>query len=313
MNKQRIGSLAVILVVTLSLVGLTTNAAASRLAASAPSLGEAANYSVLGATEVTNSGATTANGAVGVSPGTSIDGGITAGGGIHSNDTSAINAKAAALSAFGVLGGQGPGSTIGSDLSGQSLVPGVYTVPGVSLLSGTLTLNGEGVYIFLTSGLQASGSVTLINGARACEVYWHDTSSVNITGSLRGTVIALTSITFGTGASLDGRALALNGNVTLLSNTFTGPSCPAAATDEPVVTDEPTATDAPEADNTTVPAAASTTAPGTTSTLLPAIQNVPSAGGGPIQNEAFPLGMLIIGGFSIIGLYIGVRAYRRTH
>ena len=35
--------------------------------------------------------------------------------------------------------------------------------------------------------------------------------------------MAYTSITFGTGATLNGRALAENGNVTLLTNTITHP------------------------------------------------------------------------------------------
>jgi type VI secretion system secreted protein VgrG len=362
MNKIKLVSLATILVVTLSLVRVTTNVTASRLAASAPNLGDAAGFSVLGATEVTNSGATTANGAVGVSPGTAIDGGITATGGIHSNDPSAIAAKADALAAYGSLGSQGPGSTIGSDLSGQILVPGVYTVPGVSLLSGTLTLNGPGVYIFLTSGFQAGGLLTLTNGARACDVFWHDTSSVNITGSLKGTVIAQTSITFGTGASLDGRALALTGNVTLLANTFSGPSCPAAQIPSATNTTAPEATNttAPEATNTTAPGATNTTAPGATnttapeatnttapgatntiapqaaststpqtastttpginntvvpgSTLIPGVSGPPSTGGAPIQDEAFPWSMvLIVGGFSLMAVFLSIQAYRRYH
>jgi hypothetical protein len=289
MKKQTYLSIAVILVVALSLLGLTIPAAAGSFAASAPGLGEAGAYSVLGATEVTNSGATTMNGAVGVSPGTLIDGGITAGGGVHSNDASAIAAQAAALTAFGSLESQGPGTTIGNDLTGANLVPGVYTVPGTSLLSGELILNGPGVYIFLTSGLQAGGTVTLSNGARACDVFWHDTSSVNVTGSFRGTIIALTSVTFGTGASLDGRALALNGNVTLLSNTFTGPACASA------------------------PVPTATTSGNTTSTLLPGIANLPSTGGAPIQSNNTPLGLMIIAGVSVIVLVLSARAFRRSN
>jgi hypothetical protein len=291
MNRQKLLTITIILVVTLSMAGLSFTVSASQLAATAPGLGEAASYSVLGATEVTNSGATTANQAVGVSPGTVIDGGITAGGGLHNNDASAILAQAAALTAFGNLESQGPGSTIGSDLTGANLVPGVYTVPGVSLLSGELILNGPGVYIFLTGGLQAGGTVTLTNGARACDVYWHDTSSVNVTGAFTGTIIALTSITFGTGATLDGRALALNGNVTLLTNTFSGPGCASA------------------------PLPTETTAPSTeaTATLLPGISNLPSTGGAPIQNDTPPLGLMIAVIFSAVVLALGVRAFRRLN
>ena len=44
-------------------------------------------------------------------------------------------------------------------------------------------------------------------------------------GSFVGTIIANTSITFGDGVKLDGRALALTGNVTLINNSISGPNC----------------------------------------------------------------------------------------
>lgn len=74
-------------------------------AATSPTLGETAAYSVLGASTVTNTGATTTNGDVGVSAGTAITGfppGVV-GGNTHSNDASAIAAQADNLSVFGTL------------------------------------------------------------------------------------------------------------------------------------------------------------------------------------------------------------------
>ena len=55
-----------------------------------------------------------------------------------------------------------------------------------------------------------------------------------------GTVMASTSISMGTGATLEGRALAQTGAVTLIDNTITAPVC-----DVPTPTDTPTETPAP--------------------------------------------------------------------
>jgi len=105
---------------------------------------------------------------------------------------------------------------------------------GSALLPGVLTLNGPGVYIFLATDLTASGSINLINGASACDVFWHIDSGAAITGgAFVGTIIAGTSVTFGNAASLDGRAWALTGNVTLINNSIFGPSCGAAGSTGP--------------------------------------------------------------------------------
>jgi Ice-binding-like len=156
----------------------------------------------------------------------------------------AVNgAEADALTADGALTAQGPGTLAGPNLTGATLVPGVYSV-GAALLPGTLTLSGAGVYIFLvSSSLTTSGSVSLTNGAAACNVFWHVTTNAAITGgAFVGTIIAGTSITVGNAASLNGRALALTGNVTLINNSISGPSCAAAPAATATLTSGSTAT-----------------------------------------------------------------------
>ena len=120
-----------------------------------------------------------------------------------------------------------------ADLGGQTLFAGVYT-GGALQVTGTLTLDAQGdagaVFIFqaASSLTTASGSsVSLINGAGACNVFWQVTSSATLgTGSrMVGTVMALTSIWAGTNASIQGRLLARNGEVTLDSNTFSRATC----------------------------------------------------------------------------------------
>lgn len=192
-----------------------------------PGLGEAGSYSVLGKAGVTNTGDSRLSGNVGADNPASITGFPpgTIGGSLVS--APAVNgAEADAQTAYLALTTSGPGSVVGPDLTGLTLHPGVYSV-GNALLSGELTLDGAGTYIFLmSSGLTSSGDVTLINGASPCDVFWQVTSSAAIVaGSFVGTIIASTSITFGDGVRLDGRALALTGNVTLINNAISGPNC----------------------------------------------------------------------------------------
>ena len=221
---------SLILTFMLSLTGGITQAAP--LAATAPGLGSAAVFSVLGKAGVTNTGNSVLSGNVGAD--SSITGfppGI-AGGQILAPDVNGAEADASTAD-LALTAQAGDATPAGPDLTGATLVPGVYSI-GSALLSGVLTLDGSGVYIFLADALTASGSVSLINGASACNVFWHVTSGAAITGgSFVGTIIAGTSITFGDSASLDGRALALTGNVTLINNAIFGPTCAAVPTETP--------------------------------------------------------------------------------
>jgi hypothetical protein len=99
---------------------------------------------------------------------------------------------------------------------------------------GILTLDAAGdpnaVWVFQGGAdlsVNVGSSVVLTGGAQACNVYWVMTSNAAIGGSANfvGTIMAGTSVTLGTDATLTGRALAANGNVTLLSNTITRPTC----------------------------------------------------------------------------------------
>ena len=67
----------------------------------------------------------------------------------------------------------------------------------------------------------------LVNGAQACNVFWQVGSSATLgtTTDLAGNILALTSITMNNGVTLNGRALARNGAVTLINDTITAPHC----------------------------------------------------------------------------------------
>jgi hypothetical protein len=288
--------ITLIMVVSLSLAGLYYDVAARSPYATAPGLGTAASYSVLGFSEVTNSGPTTLSRGIGVWSGTSISGlaQITVGGATNQGNSAAQQAQADASAAVGNISGQAnSGGSLGA-LDSLTLAPGVYDMGAGSLGGGVLTLNGEGIYIFrASSSLTSSGSVKLINGSRACDVYWYVPTRATLSGgSFVGTIIAGTGITFGTGVHLNGRALAIGGNVTLLSNSITGPSCGPNSN----------LPDNPQPEFSATP------------TLVSAVSGLPNTGGAPLQSESSPwVIFLMIGGFSSLVLVAVLLANRMNH
>ncbi len=205
----------------------------------APSLGAAASFAVLGGSTVTNTGSTVVTGDLGVSPGTAVTGfgPGTVSGTIYSGAGSAAgSAQTANAAAYNNLVAQTcetnlTGTVLGAGVA--TLTPGVYCFDAAAQLTGTLTLDGQGnpnaVFIFKigsTLTTASSSSIVLINGARPCNVFFQVGSSATLgTGTaFRGNILALTSITLNTGASLNGRALAQNGAVTLDTNSISAPS-----------------------------------------------------------------------------------------
>jgi hypothetical protein len=183
----------------------------------------------LAGTAITNTGATTLCGSLGISPGSSITYAamaVTCGGVTDVGDSAAIAAQQALTVAYNYAAGLQNPTPVASELGGQTLNPGLYSV-GAAGLTGTLTLNGAGVYIFeiastLTAG--ASSQVVLVGGATPSNVFWGVGSSATLAGTspFQGIVMAQTSITMDTGATLIGQALAMV-SVTLDTNTITVP------------------------------------------------------------------------------------------
>jgi LPXTG-motif cell wall-anchored protein len=151
-----------------------------------------------------------------------------------------LTAKNNLTTAYTDAAGRTPLTTVPTELGGTTLVAGVYnstsTTFGITAGAGALVLDGQNdpssVFIFQApfsgTGLNVgSGStVSLINGARACNVFWRvDTASINSTATFVGTVMALNSISVANGATIQGRLLARNGNVTLINDTITAPIC----------------------------------------------------------------------------------------
>jgi hypothetical protein len=232
---------AVLAVVTSAVVVALTSTQASALATFVD-LGRADSYAVLAGSATTNTGPSVINGDVGVSPGSSITGfgpPAVVNGTIHSADTEAQNAQTDLIAAYDDAAGQASDGALPPEAGGLTLVPGVYTNSSSVGLTGTLTLDAQGdpdaVWVFQigTTLTTASGSsVSLINGASPCNVFWKVGSSATLGTSTEfvGNILALTSITANTSATIEGRALARNGAVTLDTNTITRPECAAETT-----------------------------------------------------------------------------------
>ena len=221
------------------LINLLLTIGGSMWAQTVPPLGSAQSFAVLGASTVTNAGPTVITGDLGVSPGTAVTGfppGTLTGGTVHGGDPIAATAQADAHTAYNDLLAEPCGTNLSGEILGTSpaavtLAPGVYCFDFAAQLTGTLTLNGNGVYVFQigsTLTTATNSSVVLANGATSGNVFWQVGSSATLgTDSvLVGSVLALVSDTVTDGTSVAGRVFALTGAVTLDTNAIATPAIP---------------------------------------------------------------------------------------
>jgi len=157
-------------------------------------LGSAGDFAVLGASTVTNTGATTLNGNLGVSPGTAITGTgtITLSGAIYTGAPGvAATAQADALAAFDAMGPTsalaaaallttpGTNNLTGDNLGGLTLSAGSGTTSTVTVNSTSTTAT---VYAF-SSSAQLTGKVILNFGGESDQTIVIDTGSTLTTAS----------------------------------------------------------------------------------------------------------------------------------
>lgn len=233
-------------------------------------LGTADPFVVLAGTKATNVGPSVLNGNLGISPGTELEGfGLPAviNGSTHATDHVAAKAQLDLTTAYDTAAGQPvlPANDLsGTDLGGLKLSPGTYRYNAAALLTGALTLDAEGdpnaEFVFQIGSqltTESASSVVLVNAASPCNVYWQVGSSavLGTTTSFQGTLMALTSISLNSKATVVGRMLARNGQVSLIENTLTRPLCATGSTGPPSgETPGGTGTGSPTTPGTTVAA-----------------------------------------------------------
>ena len=245
--SRRAVFLACVLGVTIGALPTVAMAAVTQ-----PRLLSAGNFTVMAASAITNTGATTITGNLAISPNkaSSVTGfppGVVTGAKDEDNAV-AIKAQTDLVTTYKDAAHATPFKNMsGVNLGGKTLTPGVYHFSSSAQLTGTLTLNGEGrsgsLFIFQIGSTLTTATrsrVALIGRANSCNVFWQVTSSATLgtATSFQGNLIALTSITMVTGATIGvggglngGRALARNGALTLDSNIIRPPTgtCPTTA------------------------------------------------------------------------------------
>jgi hypothetical protein len=246
---------------------LTLVSLPSAHAAEAVLLGTADSFAVLAGSGITNTGPTSITGDVGTFPTSDMTGfdSVTLDGEDHGDDAVTQQAKVDLVTAYDQAAGTGPTTAVATELGGLTLTPGVYGNETLGI-TGTLTLDTLGdphaVFIFQadTTLITATDSeVVVLGGGEACNVFWQVGSSATLgtRSHLVGSVLAAMSITATTEATVQGRLLALDGAVTLDTNTLTRATC----------TDVTTTTTGNGSTTSTTAAGGSTSTTGSTGTV----------------------------------------------
>jgi hypothetical protein len=208
-----------------------------------------------------------------------------------------------------------PAETVATALAGRTLVGGAYTAAagGFLTLAGNLTLDADGdsnsVFIIKSPtyiSTAAGSSVTLINGAKASNVFWvtEGYMSMGADARISGNILANGYVTVGAGASVLGRVFSKTSYVLFglsgpgssfgLIGIGTGPtpapspspeetSEPSPEATQPVVTPAPTSTTQPAVP---VPSESPTQSP--IPTQPPAPTQVPTPVPTPVASSAPP-------------------------
>jgi type VI secretion system secreted protein VgrG len=193
--------------------------------ASIVQLNSASSYGLLAKTNIFNTGLTEVHADLGLDSAGGLHGfppGIVHGDTDINNDATQLALDDAhlaydALAAFSYT----------QDLTGLNLArtlnPGIYNFDVTAALTGDLTLDGDGDYVFqigTTFGISTASKIILINGASEQNIFFNigSSSTIGAGAVLKGTFIAQTQINSGAGVDLDGRFIALTDGMTINSN-----------------------------------------------------------------------------------------------
>ena len=183
-------------------------------------------FGILAGSTITCVTGGTINADIGLSPGSAVVLGTPAcvvTGTQHITDAVAAQAQLDLTQEYNALFALPCGTVIGTaDIGATTKTAGVYCSASTIGVTGALTLDGQGdpnaVFVFQAgSSLTGVGSINLINGALAKNVYWVNGASatIGVGSAWKGNIVAFSTITLNDAVTLIGRALARNGAVTL--------------------------------------------------------------------------------------------------
>jgi len=183
----------IILVTTTTLLPTPAKAVAD------PVLGAAGEFQLVSGTAITLGGAIT-----GLDPTNT------------STSTPAVNGLRSAIATLSAL----PSTSVPADLGGRTYLPGTYASAGGAAFAMTTNVILDGKndcaskFIFITPAAMnttAGISITLINGAKASNVFWVVGGAITTGASnkLVGNFLSSAAMTIGASSSIDGRFLAL--------------------------------------------------------------------------------------------------------
>ncbi|KAF2438879.1 hypothetical protein P171DRAFT_345372, partial [Karstenula rhodostoma CBS 690.94] len=196
-------------------------------------LGTASQYGLIANTAITNTGNTVINGLIGIYPNdinsvTGFPPGTS--GTINAGNDAANLAVQDAQAAYNTAAGLTPTAAIPADTGNQIFTPGVYNADADVTMTGTTVLDGQNdpnsLFVFQIPGnlaTAAGSSIVLINGARACNVFFQvgDSATLGAGTMFVGNILAQNSASLGSGATVDGGVIGLNGAITLVNDTVT--------------------------------------------------------------------------------------------
>ena len=233
-KKFRLAQTSGLLIGAVALAGVTAISASASV--NPLSLGKANNFAVVAGGGITNAGQSTLNGDLGLSPVISyLDTGLlTTNGKYHFGDQAAVSAQTDATAAYGQALLETPSVTVAPELSGQTLVSGIYSNPTGLSINGTINLdaqnNPNALFVLQTPASLTTGAashVNLVNGAQACNVFWQvgSASTLGANSDFKGNLLGRGNFISGAGSVIAGRVIISQGTIALNTTTISIPPC----------------------------------------------------------------------------------------